>query len=99
MHGVPAYHYSCDEAFTKKMNRQKDVLTEYHDVQTGQLPYDAFARRYDFHYFWGEMDDALYDALASDENYTLIYDYKDPQAEYGARVYRFDLWHDRSVGK
>lgn len=45
------------------------------------------------------MDDALYDALASDENYTLIYDYEDPQAEYGARVYRFDLWHDRSVGK
>lgn len=99
LHGVPAYHYSCDEAFTKKMNRQKDVLAEYHDVQTGQLPYDAFARRYDFHYFWVEMDDALYDALASDENYTLIYDYEDPQAEYGARVYRSDLWHDRSVGK
>lgn len=96
---IPVYHYSCDEAFTGKMNRRKDILAEYHAVQEQQLPYKEFLRRYDFHYFFVKNDDYLYDALASDENYTLIYDYEDPQAEYGVRVYRSDLWHDRSVGK
>lgn len=96
---IPVYHYSCDEAFTGKMNRRKDILAEYHAVQEQQLPYKEFLRRYDFHYFFVKNDDYLYDALASDEDYTLLYEYDDPQIDCSVCVYRSDLWNDRSVGE
>lgn len=96
---IPVYHYSCDEAFTGKMNRRKDILAEYHAVQEQQLPYKEFLRRYDFHYFFVKNDDYLYDALASDEDYTLLYKYDDPQIDCSVCVYRSDLWNDRSVGE
>ena len=96
---IPVYHYSCSEAFTEKMNRRRDVLAEYHAVQEQQLPYKEFLQRYDFHYFFVKNDDYLYDALASDENYTLLYEYDIPQIDFSVCVYRSDLWNDRSVGK
>ena len=96
---IPVYHYSCDEAFTGKMNRRRDILAEYHAVQEQQLPYEEFLRRYDFHYLFVKNDDYLYDALASDENYTLLYEYDVPQIDCSICVYRSDLWNDRSVGK
>ena len=88
---IPVYHYSCDEAFTGKMNRRKDILAEYHAVQEQQLPYKEFLRRYDFHYFFVKNDDYLYDALASDEDYTLLYEYDAPQFACSLRVYRANL--------
>ena len=96
---IPVYHYSCDEAFTGKMNRRRDILAEYHAVQEQQLPYEEFLRRYDFHYLFVKNDDYLYDALASDEDYTLLYEYDVPQIDCSICVYRSDLWNDRSVGK
>ena len=96
---IPVYHYSCDEAFTGKMNRRRDILAEYHAVQEQQLPYEEFLRRYDFHYLFVKNDDYLYDALASDENYTLLYEYDVPKIDCSICVYRSDLWNDRSVGK
>lgn len=88
---IPVYHYSCDEAFTGKMNRRRDILAEYHAVQEQQLPYKEFLRRYDFHYFFVKNDDYLYDALASDEDYTLLYEYDAPQFACSLRVYRANL--------
>ncbi|WP_156022001.1 hypothetical protein [Selenomonas bovis] len=88
---IPVYHYSCDEAFTGKMNRRKDILAEYHAVQEQQLPYEEFLRRYDFHYLFVKNDDYLYDALASDEDYTLLYEYDAPQFACSLRVYRANL--------
>ena len=88
---IPVYHYSCDEAFTGKMNRRRDILAEYHAVQEQQLPYEEFLRRYDFHYFFVKNDDYLYDALASDEDYTLLYEYDAPQFACSLRVYRANL--------
>ena len=88
---IPVYHYSCDEAFTGKMNRRKDILAEYHAVQEQQLPYEKFLRRYDFHYLFVKNDDYLYDALASDEDYTLLYEYDAPQFACSLRVYRANL--------
>lgn len=96
---IPVYHYSCDEAFTGKMNRRRDILAEYHAVQEQQLPYKEFLRRYDFHYLFVKNDDYLYDALASDEDYTLLYEYDVPLIDCSICVYRSDLWNDRSVGK
>lgn len=88
---IPVYHYSCDEAFTGKMNRRRDILAEYHAVQEQQLPYKEFLRRYDFHYLFVKNDDYLYDALASDEDYTLLYEYDAPQFACSLRVYRANL--------
>lgn len=88
---IPVYHYSCDEAFTGKMNRRRDILAEYHAVQEQQLPYEEFLRRYDFHYLFVKNDDYLYDALASDEDYTLLYEYDAPQFACSLRVYRANL--------
>ena len=55
------------------------------------MPYKEFLQRYDFHYFFVKNDDYLYDALASDENYTLLYEYDAPQFACSLRVYRANL--------
>lgn len=85
---VPVYMYSCTEAFSQPINGKKDVLTEYHALQSEQVPYDAFLRSYGFRYVFVDDADILYDTLVSDDRYTLIYQFDRGFPFRGVRVYR-----------
>ena len=88
--GLRPYIDPRAEVFLKANNHQKDILQEYYEFETADIPYQEFLSRYDFDYILTVKGDILYTYLKEDSHYELVLEYegKDYGKDSGVRLYR-----------
>ncbi|MCQ4846058.1 hypothetical protein NE582_02360 [Gordonibacter pamelaeae] len=75
-YGFKAYIDPRAELFYKEMNGQKDIMSEWWAMKSGELDFNDLVAEYDFDYIFvnGISDSSLYYGLYISPEYTLIYD-------------------------
>lgn len=88
--GLKPYLDPRAEVFLKANNHQKDILQEYHDLETSAITYQDFLSRYDFDYILTVKNDLMYQYLEEDPHYKLVleYDGKEFGQDSSVRLYK-----------
>ena len=71
--GFKVYIDPRADAFLKSNNKKQDIMKEYTQMQAGKLYYKEVLNKYNFTHLLVENDDILYNYLAYDKDYKLIY--------------------------
>ncbi|NMA50919.1 MAG: hypothetical protein GX951_03605 [Mollicutes bacterium] len=86
--GFKSYIDPRAEVFLKKNNHKEDIFEENYKLQTGQLDYQEFIKKYDFTHILVDTSDALFYNI-DNEKYIIIYE----EGRVGVRLYaRRDLF-------
>lgn len=75
--GLRPYIDTRAEVYLKKMNHKEDIFLEYGSLITGNFDYNEFINKYNFKYLVIFKSEILYDKVAKDERYKIIYNEKD----------------------
>ena len=75
--GFKCYIDPRAEVFVQKNNSKAEIMSEYYQLQQGQLFYKEFLQRYPFTHLLVVENDILYISLAHDADYKMVYDDKE----------------------
>ncbi|WP_432647215.1 hypothetical protein [Mitsuokella sp.] len=73
--GLKPYLDPRAEVFLKVNNHQKDILQEYHDLETATMTYQDFLAKYHFDYILTTKENLMYYYLKEDPHYELVLEY------------------------
>lgn len=71
--GLKCYIDTRAETFTKTVNQNEDIITEYMDVYGGHTYYKDFLDKYGFSYLIVDERNSLYTYLSRDSAYSQVY--------------------------
>ena len=71
--GLKPYLDPRAEVFLIENNKQKDILSEYYNMERGWLNYKDFLSRYQFTHLIVNRSDSLYASLSNDADYKAVY--------------------------
>lgn len=96
--GFRGYRYYIDsraEVYLPALNHRENILREYADIKMGRIAPQVLQEKYAFTHYLVEEEDDLYEALADNPDYVLLYDSKEDntilaaaqQSEAAVRLY------------